>query len=74
MEKVKPKVKLVKPIKPVKLPEPKIKVKSSRLIVEFDKADKADNPGKYVDKLKILVSKIKNQTMETDNRIRFGWQ
>ena len=38
-----------------------------------DKADKADNPGKYIDKLKKLVFKIKNQTLETDNRIRFGW-
>ena len=26
-----------------------------------------------IDKLKKLVFKIKNQTLETDNRIRFGW-
>ena len=79
---VKPKslpVKTIKqPIKtPVKLPvktkKPSVKSKV-KLIVEFDKADKEDNPGKYLDKLKKLVFKIKSQTLETDNRIRFGWK
>ena len=64
----------VKPIKPKSLPvKPKSKSKV-KLIVEFDKADKEDNPGKYLDKLKKLVFKIKSQTLETDNRIRFGWK
>ena len=76
---VKPKslpVKTVKAptIKTVKAPVKPKSVKSKvKLIVEFDKADKADNPSKYIDKLKKLVFKIKNQTLETDNRIRFGW-
>ena len=66
----KPKSLPAKPKKPIK-PQIKSKVK---LIVEFDKADKEDNPGKYLDKLKKLFFKIKNQTLETDNRIRFGWK
>lgn len=74
---VKPKslpVKAVKDTKPKSLPvKPKGKSKV-KLIVEFDKADKEDNPGKYLDKLKKLVFKIKSQTLETDNRIRFGWK
>ena len=78
-DKTKPKslpVKTVKAptIKTVKAPVKPKSVKSKvKLIVEFDKADKADNPSKYIDKLKKLVFKIKNQTLETDNRIRFGW-
>ena len=76
--KTKPKSLPVKDVKakpkslPVKPKKPPIKSKV-KLIVEFDKADKEDNPGKYLDKLKKLVFKIKNQTLETDNRIRFGW-
>ena len=76
--KTKPKSLPVKDVKakpkslPVKPKKPSVKSKV-KLIVEFDKADKEDNPGKYLDKLKKLVFKIKNQTLETDNRIRFGW-
>ena len=76
--KAKPKIKEIKAKLSVKAPvKPPVKPKSVKskvkLIVEFDKADKADNPGKYIDKLKKLVFKIKNQTLKTDNRIRFGW-
>ena len=72
---VKPKSLPIKtPVKPpVKNKKPSVKSKV-KLIVEFDKADKEDNPGKYLDKLKKLVFKIKSQTLETDNRIRFGWK
>jgi hypothetical protein len=79
--KTKPKIKEIKTknsVKPpVKLKSLPVKPKSKskvKLIVEFDKADKEDNPGKYLDKLKKLVFKIKSQTLETDNRIRFGWK
>ncbi len=49
-------------------------VKNPKVIVEIDKNYEGSNPQKYEDKLKNLIYKIKNQTLDTDNGIRFGWK
>ena len=67
--KIKPKAKVKAKVKA------KSKVKKQGIIVEVDKTEtKKNNPQKYLDKLKNLIYKIKNQTLETDNGIRFGWK
>ena len=85
--KPKPKIK-VKPKPKIKVkPKPKIKnvvknqknskdtfPKNTNVIVEIDKSAEGSNPQKYLDKLKNLIYKIKNQTLETDNGIRLGWK
>ena len=54
-----------------------VKVKNVKkqqvLIIQADK-NECKNENKYSDKLKCLINKIKSHTLETDDKIRFGWK
>ena len=76
----KKKIKNIKKVKKEKVESVKIKdvnVKNKKkqqvLIVQADR-NECKNENKYSDKLKCLINKIKSHTLETDDKIRFGWK
>ena len=58
-----------------KNPEKKTSKKKSIIIIEKETRDELVIDEKYSEKVKILINKIKNQTLgESENKIRFGWK
>jgi len=76
-KKTKPKPKAKPKQKPKPKPKKETKPKAEKVqkvIVEIEKKEKEPDEKMYSDKLKHLISKIKNQNNFTDSGIRFAWK
>jgi len=76
--KPKPKPKKEKNNKPKQKPKPKPKKEKKSnpkgtIRIDIDQSD-CKNTNVYNEKIKNLVYKIKNQSLDTDYGIRFGWK